>query len=481
MAEVLRQVNVTAPKFDDAHGVLSLDGPDSTVTLTGNLPIAGESVPGWFDLRLGCPDGREVLIHNAVRTSMSFPSGSSVRSATYFPNMVVDNASSVGAEGMVRSVTFALEGWHKCFAYNYVETLDVFGNPPESLRAALEASRFEFYRDEMFAPEQVFVVNDLGTIIDFDVGGRRYSIFAGQQNRVGRRQLNVEFRLLGTIQFPEPVDLETATDACWDWRRYFNQMAMSELSFTGMAVASELDPTAPCGNLYLPYEESVERPRQREPVAARHMPLNQWNERDAARDAMRKWLGQQGDRRVFRSALDRVLSRPGHVSTEDAVALCAGIDTLQALRSRESLPVGALDAMTSATIAAAKKFNAAIEEDRVRSLLGSLQNDDLRRRLWRLVQIAAPETDQTEVEHLIANLLPLRLFGAHGRLPAQNNELLAGPTVEALAALCARYDLQDAGVPDHSSSGGRSHPRLQWDEALFALKMLEENGNGDTQ
>lgn len=470
--EQLKRMQVTAPTFDNAHGLLALGGADSNVTLTGNLPIMRESMRDLFDLRLSCSDGREVLVHNAVRTKMSFPTDKKRRSATYFPNMIVDDATAVNDDGKVRSITFALEGWDACFAYNYVEQLDVYGNPPEMLRAAMEASRYDFMLDEAFAPQQVFVINGLGTIVDFEVEGRHYSIVAGQRDCVGWSELSLESILLGTIQFPEYVDLDTATNACWDWRGYFNQMTMSELPFVGMSVASELETAAPQGSLYLPFERTVDLVGKKEPRHAFNMPLNRWIERNAASEAMRKWLGQQNDRKIFRAALDRVLSRPGHISTEDAVALCAGIDTLAALNSRESLPDGVLDAMTAAAVAAVEKMKLTINRDRVRGVLSMLQNDGLRQKLRKLVKIAVPKPDSSEVEKWIAILLRLRNFGAHGRLPASNIELLAGPAVDALAALCVCFDLKDAGVPDVNADQRRSNSRLKWEQSLFALKTL---------
>lgn len=405
---------------------------------------------------------------------MTFPSGSEARSAVLFPNMLVDNAEALDSDNRLQRISFGLDGWHACFAYNYVESLNVFGSPSESLSKALDTARYDFARDEPFEPHDVYVVNDLGTLVDFEVDGRQYTIFAGWRTRSGSRdRLDVQVQLIGTITFPEPVDLETATDACWDWRRYFNQMAMASLPFTGMAVAATTDPMSPRGNLYLPNERGSSSRRTDRRADSYHMPMNQWHERIEAGEAMRSWLARQEDRRVFRAALDRVLARPGHVAIEDAVALCAGVDSLAELSTRESLPRQVLNEMAEAAIAAAAASGLQLDANRVRGLLGSLQNEDLRRRLKRLAEIAAPETDQELVDRWIEILLPIRLFGAHGRTPATDNDLIAGPAVEALMALCARYDLQSAGIPSRGANGARSQPCLQWDEALLSLNMCQ--------
>ena len=469
----LRRVNVTAADYGNAHGVLSLDGENSSIELTGNLPFGNAPPPGWFDLRLQEANGRTIFVHNAIRTSMSFPSGSETRSAVLFPNMIVDNADALDADNRLRSISFGLDGWNACFAYNYIETLNVFGSPSESLRTALDSARYDFFREEPLSPDEVYVVNDLGKLVNFEANGLQYSIYAGRRTRHGRNRLNIEVKLVGTIDFPEAVDLETATDACWDWRRYFNQMAMATLPFTGMTVAATTEPSSQRGNLYLPNERGPIVGRKETRTDPHHMPMNQWHEREAAGEAMRRWLTHQEERRVFRAALDRVLARPGHVAIEDAVALCGGVDSLAELSIRGTLPREALDKMTEAAIAAAVASGLSLEPGRVRGVLGSLQSENLRQRLRRLAEIAAPEADSELVGQWIEVLLPLRLFGAHGRAPATDHDLIAGPAVQALAALCARYDLQQAGVPNRGANDARSQPCLQWDEALMALQICQ--------
>ena len=471
-----RRVIVTAPTHGGAHGVLTLDGEDSVIDLSGDLPLASPPPPGWFDLRLVDGRDRDLFVHNLLRQSMTFPGvGSSSRTAQYFPNMLVDNAEAVDAEGRVRSITFALDGWHDCFAYNYVETLDLCGSETPELSAALEAARHDFAREEPFVPEAVYLLHDLGMLVDFEANDLHYSIFAGRYERFGRGDMiDVRLGLLGTIIFPAAVSLDTATDACWDWRRFFNQMAMAPMAFTGMAVAASESPRAPRGNLYLPNQRCNSGWQRRRRSEAYHMPLNQWPERELLGQAMQTWLERQGERRVFRAALDRVLARPGHVAIEDAVALCAGVDTLIELSSRSPFPAGVLDAMTNAAVMAAGEQRCAVDQARVRGLLGGLQNDDLRRRLTRVASIAAPETPSENAARLIELVIGLRLFGAHGRQPSQDNQMISGPAVEGLAALCARYDLQEAGVPDHGSNGARSLPLLRWDEALMSIAITDD-------
>lgn len=477
VADRLRRVNVTAPTYGNSHGTLSLAGEESAIELTGRIPLGEASSPGWFDLRLRDADGREIFIHNAVRTGMSFPSGSDTRSATLFPNFVVDDAAGLDAAGRCQRISFGLDGWLSCFAYNYIETLDFWGDEGHPLIEPLRASRYGFARADPFAPHQVHVVHNFGTLTEFEVEDRGYSIFGGLRHSGGSTRLDEQVGLIGTITFPEPLGLDAATEACWTWRRYFNQSAMSVMAFTGMSVAAATGPGAPCGNLYLPNERAS--PTRRRSGDLRRMPLSQWEERHAAGEAMRAWLAREGERRYFRAALDRVLARPGHVAIEDAVALCAGLDTLPELSTKESLPRSVLDAMTTAAVEAAANADVELDPARVRGLLGSLQNDDLRRRLRRLASLAASETEQEDVERWIEIILPLRLFGAHGRMPKTDHDLVAGPAVEALAALCARFDLQNAGVPDHTSDGSRSLPRREWDQALMALRIQAQVGAGE--
>lgn len=275
----LRRVNVTVPDYGNAHGVLSLDGENSSIELTGNLPFGNVPPPGWFDLRLHEANGRTIFAHNVIRTSMSFPSGSELRSAVLFPNMLVDNADALDSNNRLRSISFGLDGWNACFAYNYIETLNVFGSPSVSLRTDLDSARYDFACDEPFAPDEVYVVNDLGGLVNFEANGLQYSIYAGRQTRHGRDRLDIRTKLVGTIEFPEAVDLETATDACWDWRRYFNQMAMATLPFTGMTVAATTEPTSQRGNLYLPNERGPISRRQDTKTDPHHMPMNQWHGR----------------------------------------------------------------------------------------------------------------------------------------------------------------------------------------------------------
>lgn len=476
VARRLRRVNVSAPDHGDAHGVLVCNGDESVIELTGNFTIDAGTWPGWFDLRLRQSDGQMIYIHNAVRTSMTFGRGDEPRSATLFPNFVVDRAEGLDADGRCRKISFGLDGWLACFAYNYFETLDFSGPVAESLRETLETARHAFARDEPFLPHEVYVANHFGTLVDFEVEGRRYSIFARIRHSGSRHRLNNQVQVIGSIEFPEATDLDAATDACWDWRRYFNQMAMAVLPFTGMSVAASREPQARLGNLYLPNgTRSLSAGELRAPHAS-DMPLNRWDDRVAAGEAMRSWLSRVEERRFFRAALDRVLARPGHIAIEDAVTLCAGIETLSELSTREGLPTAVLDAMVTAALGAAADGGLQLDASRVRGVLGSLQNDDLRRRLRRLASIAAPDTQQDVVERWIAVILPLRTLGAHGRRPATDHDFIAGPAVAALAALCARYDLQSAGVPDRCASGAANVPRQNWQQALMGLRSLQEAG-----
>lgn len=477
----LKRVNVTAPAYGNAHGVISLDGNDSVIELTGEIPYSAAEPPGWFNLRLEDANGRAIHIHNALRTSMSFPQDREMRSATIFPNIVVDNADGLDRDARCRSIRFGLEGWEACFAYNYFETLDVYGPLPEELRSRLEAARYEFMREEHFDPRQIYVANHFGTIAAFEANDRQYSIYAAIRQRFGSRdRLEAKLELTGCIEFAEPTDLEVAIDACWDWRRFFNQMAMSEMPFTGMAVAASPEPQSPTGNLYLPNDRREALRASRHQTDAYHMPLNQWEDREQLCEAMRRWLACDIERRFFRAALDRVTARPGHVAIEDAVALCAGIDTIADLSAREALPRPVLEAMCEAAVEAAAAAHVEVDPVRVRGLLGSLQNDDLRRKLRRMAAIAAPEAEPEAIEGWINVVIPLRLFGAHGRTPALEQDHIAGPAVDGLAGLCARFDLQSAGVPDRAGERARSMPRLKWDEALLSLMVYRRMGTNET-
>ena len=468
----LSHVNVKAPDYGDAYGALSLDGEDSSIELNGKIPLFDISHPGMFNLILNAA-GSKIYIYKALRTSMSFPSRTNDSySIKLFPNIVIDNADAVDIEGNVRCISFRLESWEKLFPYNYFEAMDIFGNITESQKKELEKFRYEFNKKEPFSPFNIYVFNDLGTIIEFQIDGRRYSISTEVRQSFGSRdRLDGQVRMIGTITFPHPVNLDHATDTCWDWRRFFNQLSMGAFPFAGMAVSAGIGPTSPWGNVYLPLERSTKLRRSSRSADAYHMPWNQWNERAAAGEAMQAWLKCQEKRSFFRAALDRVLARPGHVAIEDAVALCAGIDTLPELSSRDSLPTAVLDSMTQAAVSAAAKENFALDDVRIRGLLGSIQNDDLRRRLRRLGSIAAPEVSEDALERWIDVIVPLRVFGAHGRIPKTDNNLIEGPAVDALAALCARFDLQSAGVPDELSNNSFTLPRKEWDESLMIMDM----------
>jgi hypothetical protein len=468
VASRLRRVNVTAPTYGDSFGSLSLDGEESIIELTGQIPLEDLPSPGWFDLRLRSAEGEEIFIHNAVQTGMSFPIEGDARSVTLFPNMVVDDAAGLDEAGRCRRISFELDGWLACFAYRYIETIDPKDGKDPSLVEGLRSSRYASFRDDPFNPQRVHVVHDLGTLVEFEVDGRGYSVFAGVRYEGGRTRLNDRVSLIGTITFAEPLGLDDATEACWAWRRYFNQAAMSIMPFTGMSVAASTESRAPRGNLYLPSERSSLPLKRRSD--RRGMPLSRWEERQALSETMRLWLMEERERWYFRAALDRVLSRPGHVAIEDAVALCAGLDTLSELSTKETLPKSVLNTMASAAVAVAADADIELDPGRVRGLLGSLQNDDLRRRLRRLAALAASETEEADVERWIEIILPLRLFGAHGRIPKTDHDLVAAPAVAALAALCARYDLQSAGMPDHEDDGSPSLPSREWEQAMSDLR-----------
>jgi hypothetical protein len=276
------------------------------------------------------------------------------------------------------------------------------------------------------------------------------------------------------IEYTAPVAISAAINDAWYWRRLFNQMSMTRLRFTGLAVRASRDPAAICGNLYLP--SAAEDLRRDEPAKAEayYMPLNRWAERERLANAMARWLAAEEPRKMFRASVDRVLENTGQqIVLQDVVELCSGIDSLDELDDASGqLPREVLAEMAAAAAHAAGAKGKTVEDERIRGVLGNLGRRSPRARLRQLTSTLDPPVSEEDFDRLWRLVGRYRQAGAHGVRLGEEADLQVAPTIEALAALCARYDLESAGVPNRTASDAPSMPLVTWRRAMTEIATL---------
>lgn len=473
--------------YDEATGVLYLKGQDTLLQATSKKLLHPGPVDenGWFDLRLLAPDGRTVLLHNALTLSTSsHGSGDRKRDAygaEIFPNLIVDDADALAAGHRVRRVTFRLSGLENFFYYQHAEPLIGFSGKPEEIDA-LRAMRFEQPgKDHLFAPNRVYVMHDYPPYFSFKVCDRQYEVWAGGRESMGSvHRIRAEAYPVGSITFDDPVDLDAALDRFWEWRTFFSEMAVLPLAVESMSVTGSADDGAPTADIYLPnlpnYSDFT---RGHYSLSPAHLPLNGWAERQALADGMRQWLTLGDERRTFRGKLYRVIeSMNRRCDPNDLIELASAIESLTELSGKEAIPRAALDAMTDAAHAAAVAAEVTVERKRIRGVLGNLQRPSLATRYEAMGNRAAPPLPKSDAELLARSATQIRHALAHGGALDDQVHPRVSPTIQALAALAARFDLESCGIPSQAGAGGRAMAKRRFDDGIHQLQLIEREARG---
>jgi hypothetical protein len=442
-----------AMKGRSGSGVLSLAGRDTKVTLSSPEYVR-ERDPhtGWFDLVFEQNDGGKILLHNALTNSTGMPHGER-REWEYriFPNLVVLDAEQILPSGKVRSISFTAEGLEEIFYYELAEWQPLHGAPAGTLKALrdLRAIEKDYPRDyEYFSPRDVYLLHRLPRVMRERVGDRVYEICLGLSERHHHNAVTLAPHAVATLRFRRSVPLDTALDAVWAWRRFFQQLAMKPLPFGEMSCRGSRRAQQRSSSLYFPSMEQDAPTGSRHPIEFRasHVPYGQWKHRRKFAEAMRRWIEADERRRLFRVRVDRVLEQMrNETSSRLVMDLCAAIESLTELKGRSATSDEAVAMIADAAIAAGAKTKPAVPEERIRGILGLLQHQSLSQRMKLLAAEAEPEVTKGNAREIIRLARDLRNFEAHGSYWDEMTLPLVAPTLDALASLCVLWDLKTSG------------------------------------
>lgn len=482
-----RRTPVRLIDHEGVNGVLRLRGRKSLLEVSSDdlFHPPRDDADGWFDLIVRAQDGRDLLLHHAVDAGSRTHHWGDERNAHYarvYPNIVVDDMRGLSADRQVQSVSFRLGGMDRFFNYRHSESLRTHGATDEQI-AVLRSMRYgaaEAGGDDdrgsegEFAPHEVYVVHRMPRFVDFRVDDRRYTVWAGGSFS-GLNWDRVDARIfpIATIEFDAPVGIEEALDRVWEWRRLFAQLSMRQLAIKGISVRGSLERRAPSANVYLPNLERPPKSGGRRGASAVHMPLNTWGERGELSDAMRTWLARDGERRRFRVRLDRVLDRMNRrIDPSDLVDLAAAVDGLAEVAAAAAVTGLQVEAMVTAAHAAAEAAAAGVNRSRIAGLLGGLSRPSLSMRMTALAAGLSPPPSAEEVSLVVSSATRVRNATAHGGAIDAQVQPRVAPTIQAVTAMYARYDLETCGFPSRTSHDARTVTKVQFDEGLAELQGL---------
>ncbi|WP_438850846.1 hypothetical protein [Brevundimonas nasdae] len=442
-------------------GTLILDGAKTQAVLLSDETLMGNAdEDGWFDLRLKGSNGRPILLHNALLTSSSQHYGQHGQAYEehIYPNAVILESDALVHGDKVQSIAFTLCDLGFFFHYQHVEAHSLF-EPAKEVLAALKGLRVGRNRSyDLFKPRELFVVHQFPRVLAFTVGTRTYEIFIGsQRSGLGWKKIDFQTDPIATIHFATPVGIEEAMDAAWQWKRYFGTLALRPIPWTSLTARSGKAREMREADFYLPNHESASVDREA-PFSfwLGNIPLNRWAERKSLTAVMRAWIEREEVRHRFRGSIENVSKHLRRkTSVDDIVTLCAGIESLEELKGNPGLSPEQTRAIADGAIAAAKANGILVEDARLRGVIGTLRNQSLGQRLKLLCARLEPAITREQAKTLSAAVLELRQIAAHGLSPAADVMPKAGPAVEALACVCALYDLVTCGLPVRSASDQR--------------------------
>lgn len=468
--------------YESATGVLFLKGMDTLLHSTS--PSAFHPGPidenGWFWLRLEAPDGQVILLHHALTLGESNHRWGDERPDTFsseiYPNLVVDDIRGLTNDHLVSRVMFRLRGLHYFFYYRHTEPLLSFDGTEEQV-AALRAMQLKGLGDEdLFAPNRVYVTHDLPTYLSFGVADRTYEVWTGAKEKFGSlHKIDVEAFPIASIAFDQPVDLDTAIERMYEWRTFFSQIAMVPLQVESVSVQASLELRGPIADLYIAGASRYpDLSKSHYALHPAYLPLNSWKDRSAMSDCMQRWLQLQDKRDTFRRKLYRVIESMNlRVEARDLIELASAVESLEELAEGEPIQREALDSMSRAAHEASIAAKLEIDENRIRGVLGNLQRPSLAQRYARMGERVTPRLSAADAEMLARSATRIRHASAHGGALDQEMQPRIAPTVQALAALCARFDLETNGVPIRSGSDSRVLTKRRFDDAIDTLKQIE--------
>ena len=220
-------------------------------------------------------------------------------------------------------------------------------------------------------------------MLSFKVDGHRYEIFVGsKRSGLGWKKIDFQTDPIATIHFAEPLEIEAAMDLAWQWRRYFEVLALRPIPWTSLTARAGRGRAMREAEFYLPNHDSgaVDRSAPFQ-LWLGNIPLNRWSERSALAAAMKTWTEREDARSRLRRAVQSVAKNLRERSSlDDIVTLCAGVESLAELRGQPALSSDQTRVIADGAIAVAKANGIAIEDARLRGVIGGLQNQSVDRR-----------------------------------------------------------------------------------------------------
>jgi hypothetical protein len=441
--------------LNQGHGVLALAGKDTALTITASEHFQERDPDtGWFDVILEENNGSSILLLNSLIMRSSMPHEDRQEwEFDIFPNIIAFDAKPILPDGNIREITFTLDRLNDVFYYEIAEWQSLYQASTDTERSlkALRTRKRPYPRGyAFFKPREVYIIHSLPRVLRERVGNRVYEIFVGHSHHRGRARLKIEAVVIATIKFDAPVGLGEAIDEVWNWRRFFQQLAMGPMRLTSMSCRRRRDRRIRSSDIYLPNLDrtpSADDSFSPFHFGPRDIPYGDWKDRRRFGSAMRRWLELDAQRRMFRVRLDRVLEQTGETSTALIADLCAAIETLDELRNPSTLKANELQLIVEAAARAGAQASPPVPQERIEGLLGMLQFQSLPQRLKKLAKQLREHIPKPIANEVIGHALRFRKFQAHGGSWDEMRIPLISPTLQVLAGMCVMWDLTTSGFP----------------------------------
>ena len=432
-----------------AAGMLLLARDKTEVVLSSSRPLSHHRDDnGWFDLRLRAGNGETILLRNALTvrtTKTTYGVSRTAFEETIFPNIVIFNGKQLGEGAFVNSITFSFAALRCFFYYQYFEWISLHRATKTDLDTIKKLRRRgPRGSSDFFRPTELYVLHRPQRLFTFAANDQTYSAFAGL-SALGPswNNIQVQAQVYATIKFAKSTTIDEAIDRVWQWKRFFEQIALQPFSVDALSVRLKSTSSGIAADVYLPNvgPEDAE-------IHPGDLPLNRWKDRSQLVNAMRAWLLKDDARRLFRATAARVIDRSRkRISIDDVVSLCAGIESLAELGENPSISPAQIDALAAAAQAAAATHSIEVDSNRIKGVLGLLQHQSLPRRLKLLAKKLQPSVSKRDGELIADAVRDLRKVAAHGQALPKTVHPKIGPAVEALLGLCVLYDLTTCSVP----------------------------------
>lgn len=476
---------------DRVTGTITLAGQKTVVDLLSeNFVGKGKTIEGWFDLVLfkdNCVEGDDpVLLHNALIVGGgTFHRDIGRWRTKLYPNLIVYSADALGDGFTVRSVQFSLEHLENFMPYQDVESHYV-GNLDDESRAQMLkmlrtntedlSNEHSESREEMSydfdEPRQVHIEHKRPRVLSFNALDNHYELWgttslSGGFGSAGGRVFNSVH-----IIFPEERTISETLEVVDDCTRFFSQVVFEQLDLLAVSASGSSEQDSYHAEFYMP-NLVRSKPKQSSPdIHPINIPFTRWLERTKFIDFLTSWLENNPERREFRRRINAtLLGRSGNDVLTEIGNLCAAIDTLPEFKVTAELSNETLTEMVSAAHAVAEKNESTIELERVRSVLGMLNQTQLRRKIEQLIDNVRPNLEPVSRSLLIKQALRLRQSAAHGKKYSAG-EPYAFPVSQALSAACVLYDLTTSGAEIEGFDPSVLLANQTWKFGMENLQML---------